>query len=471
MKPHAQVSLKPESHFPIDLRRKQRARQVGMLICSLGVPFCLASSLVDFYYGNRISGASEFIFFFGCFVSVAVTWIRDHSKPFFWVPAVLCLWLASIGGIGSTGGVMSPIFGLDMMLLFMAGVTFQFRFKLKTVAIATALNFVGWIIASALFHFQLTPTPVTTYFFGFKIGFIVIGLIICFLAFVWTEDEIVKDAYAQTEELTQAKNHLSQSAKMAEIGDLLAATAHELAQPIQVIYTSSSILQRMEQKKNTDLTIMGPIFQRMMDASARMVGLLDQLRDFSRNDPFELHMIDLRESVKSIYNLAKLDFEGKGIQFRFQTVDEPVQAYADSTRLQQVILNLVNNARDACVTSANPNVEMRIEKLKYFARITVKNTGSAIPNEIQGKIFDPYFTTKKRGKGTGLGLAICEQLVEQHKGRIFFSSEDEKTVFALDIPLTRGEHASTLSNSRPGMRTSSFSASGVSSANLESSRR
>jgi signal transduction histidine kinase len=79
-------------------------------------------------------------------------------------------------------------------------------------------------------------------------------------------------------------------------------------------------------------------------------------------------------------------------------------------------------------------VRVKAQAFRNWIRISIWNNGEAIPIHVQSKLFQPYFTTKKPGQGTGLGLTICQQLIEQHGGRILFSSQEGDTCFVVDLP-------------------------------------
>jgi signal transduction histidine kinase len=116
---------------------------------------------------------------------------------------------------------------------------------------------------------------------------------------------------------------------------------------------------------------------------------------------------------------------------------QPCWVLADPVRLEQVILNLLSNARDALAASSGSNREivLRTRHGRDAVVITVSDNGPGIPQEIAEKIFDPFFTTKDPGKGTGLGLSVSKKIIEEHRGRILVESPSgQGASFAIEIP-------------------------------------
>jgi signal transduction histidine kinase len=154
-----------------------------------------------------------------------------------------------------------------------------------------------------------------------------------------------------------------------------------------------------------------------------------------------------------VHLLSQYDLRWNGVECQVQLGSEPLWVHGDSMRIQQVLFNLINNARDACEGFSNPTVRVTAEAFHGWVRVRVWNNGQGIPAALQAKLFQPYFTTKEPGKGTGLGLTICQQLIDQHAGRILFSSQDGDTSFVIDLPRaqTRAFTAAEQSAGRPAL--------------------
>lgn len=419
-----------------------------MLISMWGFPLSLATAIVDFSFGMSRVGMWTLLISLGCLATFASSRRKDPSKHLIWWPAYFCFWVVSFPLLYYTGGASSPFFGEYLTLMFLTGILIQVSISPLKIAIFAAANFAFWGIQGALQPMALPDLP-----HGFvyvKTGGFIVGIFICIIALLHAEQELAAEGEVRQKQLNDTRGELAHSARLAEIGELVATTAHELAQPVQVICTVSSLLRRIIDKGGEpDPTITQPLLQRMSESADRLVRLLNQLRNFARKESFTPIMLDLRDAIRSVELLCRYDLRTKKVGFRVTLPDSPVWVKGDSLRLQQILLNLVNNARDAVSDSEAGSVGVEIQQTERWSRMIVTNSGSAIPLDVQAKLFKPYFTTKEQGKGTGLGLRICNQLVQQHGGRILFSSEEGETRFVVDLPRPGEENAGL-----PGLRTS-----------------
>jgi two-component system, NtrC family, sensor kinase len=190
-----------------------------------------------------------------------------------------------------------------------------------------------------------------------------------------------------------------------------------------------------------------------------------RFRDFARRDHFEPRRADLREICRSVALMTELDLKARRIPFRLEVPPAPIWAEVDTLQIQQALLNLVNNARDAvqlspheAARSENPII-LRAGELSGFRRLEVVNGGPGISLAAQGQLFQRYFTTKPQGMGTGLGLDVSRRIVEQHGGRVLFCSDDGETRFVIDLP-------GDLPRSQTGLRRESAPAPDVLAAAL-----
>lgn len=359
------------------------------------------------------------------------------------------------------GGAQSPFFAAQLIILLFSGVYAFPNADLVRIFAFTAANGTVWIALSLYSENWAADLP---RFFVIKYNAVLMFCgMACLTDFLgrWKNQKCISDIQAQR--CLELEGQLVHTEKLAEIGKLVATTAHELAQPAQVIMTSSSMLKQFVSRGQVNLQILEPLSERLLAASERFSHLLLHLKDFSRKEVcVSKTKIDMREPVSSVGILLDYDLRNRGIRFDMSLPADPIWIMGDAHRLQQVMLNLANNARDASSLAVNPTVAVRCEKFASWVRVTVTNNGAGIPLEAQSRLFEPYFTTKSKGEGTGLGLAICKQLVEEHAGRILFSSSNEKTVFVMDLPLLR-EHEETRSEGliRKVFKRASIESSGI----------
>lgn len=159
--------------------------------------------------------------------------------------------------------------------------------------------------------------------------------------------------------------------------------------------------------------------RRIEAQTTRMTAIINHLRDFSRQSKGKRQITDLNRVVEDA-----LTFLGQQLKTRNITVTQELYpalptVRVDPLRIEQVLLNLITNARDAMEPTGMGAITIRTEAISDSrVALSVTDTGPGIPEEIRTRIFDPFFTTKEVGKGTGLGLSICHGIVEEHGGEL-----------------------------------------------------
>jgi signal transduction histidine kinase/CheY-like chemotaxis protein len=254
------------------------------------------------------------------------------------------------------------------------------------------------------------------------------------------------------EEREKLRSQLLASQKMETVGILAGGIAHDFNNILTTILGYSQIMALKLKEPHPMREMANEIY----DAADRAASLTRQLLAFSRKQVMEIKIVNLNTIVANISKmLGRLI--GENIQLHL-TMAEPLgNIWADAGQIEQVIMNLVVNARDAMPAGGTLTIETgRIElDEKYtasrpevqpglYAMITVTDTGVGIPPEIQDKIFEPFFTTKKRGEGTGLGLSTVYGIVKQHNGHIYVYSEPGRgTTFKIYLPMVEGKAEET----------------------------
>ena len=213
-------------------------------------------------------------------------------------------------------------------------------------------------------------------------------------------------------ELQQARDELIRSEKMASVGQLAAGLAHELGNPLAAIIGYLELLkQRIEVASDSD------ILHRALAETNRIDFLVRELLDFSR--PTENGVAEPVDIVKVMRSCVQL-LKNQGVMSCIDISDELPASLSkiagDANKLQQVFINLLLNAIQACDKQGIINLTAGEQEKNIW--LGVKDNGSGINKENLGRIFDPFYTTKAPGEGTGLGLAICQQIIEKTGGRI-----------------------------------------------------
>lgn len=218
-------------------------------------------------------------------------------------------------------------------------------------------------------------------------------------------------------ERKRAQEQLIRAEKMASVGLLTAGVSHEILNPLNVI-----ILRLHTLIGNPDTPPEVTRYLRIMEKHAnRITKITRDLLSFSRQRKPERRLIDLNESIKRTLNLVEHGLRIQNIEVEPKLSDELPPVLADQDQLQQVVLNLLTNAKDAMPDGGRLvlSTESVLENGEQFVEFRVEDTGPGITPEHLEKLFDPFFTTKSEGKGTGLGLSICQGIIETHGGTIW----------------------------------------------------
>ncbi|MCB1761257.1 MAG: PAS domain-containing protein [Gammaproteobacteria bacterium] len=249
-----------------------------------------------------------------------------------------------------------------------------------------------------------------------------------------TEQKLLEEKYLQAQ-------------KMESVGTLVGGVAHEFNNTLAGI-TGRLFLAQADAADN-------PKVLQHLDAistqSFRAAEMIQQLLAFSRKSSIQLKSFDLAEFVKEIIGLHKFSIP-ENIGFESHLTSSELSICGDSTQIQQILQNLLNNARDAVRDEIDPRISLRLERLdvddafvnshprlksRRFAHMIVEDNGCGISKENRKKIFDPFFTTKAIGKGTGLGLAMVYGAVQTHGGVVEVDSgRDNGTRMHVYLPLT-----------------------------------
>lgn len=257
-------------------------------------------------------------------------------------------------------------------------------------------------------------------------------------------DGMIKDITEQK----QLESQLLHAQKMEAIGTLAGGISHDFNNMLTTIIGYGSLL-RTEIKK--DSHIMAYV-ESILASAEKAANLAKNLLAFSRKQIISPNNINLNEIVRNIERLLSR-LISEDVELKIDLTDRNLIIRADVSQIEQILMNLVINARDAMsdgglLTIKTDTMKMDDEYVKghgygmqgSYALITVSDTGSGMDREIKERIFEPFFTTKEAGKGTGLGLSIVYGIVKQHNGFIDCYSELEKgTTFNIYLPIADSE--------------------------------
>lgn len=238
--------------------------------------------------------------------------------------------------------------------------------------------------------------------------------------------------------LKEKQVQLVQSAKLASLGEMISGVAHELNNPLHFINGFNNRIKKVISKTDqVDVEKINSYSQIISDNCDRMRRIINHFREFSRVADNKLEPISVSEVVDRSLILLNEQLRQHNIVVEKNFADQACEILGDSNRLEQVLINLIANSRDA-LNGERSNKKITIhtfEKENYF-HIEVTDNGPGIPPELQKKIFNPFFTTKEVGKGTGLGLSISHSIIDEHNGQIECHSDHSYgTTFVIKLPL------------------------------------
>jgi nitrogen-specific signal transduction histidine kinase len=235
-------------------------------------------------------------------------------------------------------------------------------------------------------------------------------------------------------ELSETQEQLRIAEKLASIGQLAAGVAHEINNPLGSILIYSSMLKNTIEKATADEQSKEDL-ELIIEEAKRCKNIVSNLLNFARQGKLNLTTVNFSKLLNSVIKLVKKNPDYADVNIKVETDGKGNQIDADEDQLKQVLLNLLNNACESMTDMSEKQINIKLlnEENEISAEIT--DNGCGISQENFGKIFTPFFTTKKIGKGTGLGLAISYGIVKMHRGDISFKSEIGKgTTFKLKLP-------------------------------------
>jgi histidine kinase len=221
----------------------------------------------------------------------------------------------------------------------------------------------------------------------------------------------------------ETEQQLIHASKMATLGEMATGVAHELNQPLAVIKTASSFcMKKVAKAEAIDPEVLGTLAREMDSHVDRATKIINHMREFGRMSDPELSHVCLNEVLRRAFEIFHQQLKVRGIEVDWQLTDVLPKIMGDADRLEQVVINLLINARDAIEEQIPAARDKRIEIATWHTAkrvcFRICDSGVGIPPTSVTKIFDPFYTTKKVGKGTGLGLSISYGIVKECRGTI-----------------------------------------------------
>ena len=294
----------------------------------------------------------------------------------------------------------------------------------------------SWILITDIRSAPYTKIPsiFRNEIFFITIFSILLGTIFTILMANMVVNRIKLSALEREEAMTQSEH----AGKMASIGRLAAGVAHEINNPLAIINEKAGLMKdiiersdNMGQHKEKFLTLINGI----SDSVTRCRTITHRLLGFSRRMELSQDTTDINDAIQEVIGFLEKEILYRDIQLELDLQKDLPKMITDRGQVQQVFLNIINNAIDAVKENGHIKVSTYL-KDDQFVRVAIKDNGSGIPKENLKHIFEPFYSTKEKGKGTGLGLSISYGIVQKLGGTILVESkQNQGTTFIVEIPI------------------------------------
>ncbi len=251
-----------------------------------------------------------------------------------------------------------------------------------------------------------------------------------------SHDEHTQQVESLQQQIAVLQEQLMRAQKMSSVGEMAASITHEFNN----ILTTTINYAKMGLRHKDDAT-REKAFNRILSAGQRAARITTGMLGYARSKGVRKEEIDLAQIVSDVLILCEKDLQMNRVKLQTDILGHPV-CEVNISHLQQVLLNLIVNARQAMDGGGKLFVTVRTSENGAMGELEVRDTGAGIPSEELPNIFKPFFTTKEADDngqgGTGLGLAFCREVIEAHKGKMRVASTvGQGTSFTLMLPLAR----------------------------------
>ncbi|MEA3352293.1 MAG: ATP-binding protein [Campylobacterota bacterium] len=253
-----------------------------------------------------------------------------------------------------------------------------------------------------------------------------------------SKKQLEKAIKVEVEKNREIEKQLFQQSKQAQMGDMIANIAHQWRQPLSVISTSASGVQIEMDYNGVDKDKIYKAMDDIVKASNFLSNTIDTFRNFISSEE-KPNDIVLQNRIDESIQIVEASLKNNYIELiKDIDYDAPIHSVLIAGELSQVLINIINNAKDAIKQRDIDEkwIKISLEKLNDKAVISIEDNGGGIPKDILAKIFDPYFTTKHQSQGTGLGLHMSYDIVTKHfNGNLYADNTKNGAIFYIEIPI------------------------------------
>jgi C4-dicarboxylate-specific signal transduction histidine kinase len=247
--------------------------------------------------------------------------------------------------------------------------------------------------------------------------------------------ETTAEMQRREQELREKQEQLVQAGKLATLGELTTGVAHELNNPLNNIGLFVGNVVDQIELGQLDAGRMQRDLRAAMQQVRKATEIISHLRTFGRAAPVSREPVDLNEVVDRALALMAEQLRLRQISLVRQAPAEPPIVLGNPIQLEQVLINLLTNARDAVAGAPRKTITVALSVTPELVHLAVTDSGPGIPPGLEQRIFDPFFSTKEVGEGTGLGLSITYGILKEHQGTISVRNErGAGACFAVELP-------------------------------------
>jgi C4-dicarboxylate-specific signal transduction histidine kinase len=243
-------------------------------------------------------------------------------------------------------------------------------------------------------------------------------------------------------QLEEERTKIATASKLAALGMLAAELGHEINNPLAIIRTSSWIMRKVVSAENFAKDLALTKLDEIDTTIQRISDIVTSVKNLSRDSSKEkMQDYVLKDILRDVQSICGSKFQPRGITFKLDDKNSLLndKIYCYRVQLSEVLINLLANAIDAVENVARPWIKMDILSDSQNLVIRIYDNGPGIPEEIEKKIFAPFFSTKDLGKGTGLGLSISKEIMKRHGGDLMLNRKIGPSCFEAILPINKKE--------------------------------
>ena len=256
----------------------------------------------------------------------------------------------------------------------------------------------------------------------------------------------LSELYQLMERIREGQKQLRHSSRLASLGEMTAGIGHELTQPLNTILLLARNALKVLDAPEAQTGLVRENLELIVDRAERAGAIINTMRSFGRRVEGVVSMVDINALLRKIVHFLSGQLRIHEVEVELDLAEQALPVWAIEVRLEQVFLNLVQNAIQAMGEVEHPclhlgtRVQERldVQSMRYQSCVVteVRDNGAGMCEELQGKIFDPFFTTKESGGGMGLGLALVDRIVREFAGFVdVVSHPGEGSCFSIWLPL------------------------------------